>query len=146
MGKRVFSRIFDKSRVRHNETKLRFDMGLNEFKSLESNVGFFSNGTVIAFFWLVGRDHWSNDALHLHAITQLTCFTSQVGTGSRRSISKRPSGEEQRSQIFIPPKNSEWHGRKLLMILKSIAKEVNRWHLTLISRQSIPISNSFGGE
>jgi hypothetical protein len=63
-------------------------MGLNEFKSLESNVSFFSNGNGIAFLWLAGRDRWSNDALRMQAITgeitQVTCFTSQVGIRLRR--------------------------------------------------------------
>src|SRR5664279_1221538 len=90
--KRVFStcstNLLSATRSTIFETKLRFEMGLNELRSLESSVGFFSNGTVIAFFWLAGRTRWSNDALHIlvmtGAMTLLTCFTSHVGTGSRR--------------------------------------------------------------
>ena len=75
----TFSTTFDR--------KLRLEMGWYEATSLGSKFGFFRRDQIIAFLQQCRNVTWSNDALHMAAMTgliSLDCLISHVGAGSNR--------------------------------------------------------------
>ena len=83
-----FFRVWHQQLSRQPLTEtLRLEMGRYEATSLGSKFGFFRRGRIIAFLQC-GNVTWSNDALHMAAMTglmiSLDCLISHVGAGSNR--------------------------------------------------------------
>ena len=74
-------------RSRSLETKLRLDIGRNEFKSVGLRLDFLRSGRTMADFWLAGNLFCRMEALHIEAMIgamySQTFLSNHVGIGSR---------------------------------------------------------------
>ena len=74
-------------RSRSLETKLRLDIGRNEFKSVGLRLDFLRSGRTMADFWLAGNLFCTIEALHIEAMIgtmySQTFLSNHVGIGSR---------------------------------------------------------------
>ena len=74
-------------RSRSLETKLRLDIGRNEFKSVGLRLDFLRSGRTMADFWLAGNPFCIIEALHIEAMIGAmyspTFLSNHVGIGSR---------------------------------------------------------------
>jgi len=60
-------------RSRSLETKLRLDIGRNEFKSVGLRLDFLRSGRTMADFWLAGNLFCRMEALHIEAMIGAIC-------------------------------------------------------------------------